>query len=99
MSRSLPFVEIGAVWEIREKTQQKEGRMSGTFKVACIQNCASGDMEATLRRSREQVIRARDAGADLIALPEFFACLTVSKDRLETGAQPESNHPALVCYQ
>lgn len=73
--------------------------MADTFKAACVQNCASGDMDATLQRSRDLVMRARDNGADLIAVPEFFACLNVGDDGLDTGAQPEDGHPALACYQ
>ncbi|MEQ8665407.1 MAG: carbon-nitrogen hydrolase family protein [Rhodospirillales bacterium] len=72
--------------------------MADTFKAACVQNCASDDMDATLKRARELVIRARGEGADLIAVPEFFACLDVGVDGLETGAQPEDGHPAVGCF-
>lgn len=73
--------------------------MSNTFKAACIQNCASRDMMKTIGRSTELVRAARDQGADLIALPEFFSCLHVDDDGLETGAAPESGHPALPIYR
>ena len=73
--------------------------MADTFRAACVQNCASGDMDATLQRSCEMVRKARDEGADLIAVPEYFSCLDVGDGGLETGAQPETGHPALACYQ
>lgn len=72
--------------------------MSAVFKAACVQNCASGDMAATLSRSADLARRARDEGADLIAVPEFFACLNVGDDGLQTGAVPEDKHPALPMF-
>jgi len=72
--------------------------MADTFKAACVQNCAGGDMDATLQRAAELVRRARGEGADLIAVPEFFACLDVG-DSLEAGARAEDGHPALTTFQ
>lgn len=72
--------------------------MSDLFKAACVQNCAGGDMSATLDRAAKLTRRARDEGADLIAVPEFFACLHVGDTGLETGAVPEERHPALPLF-
>jgi deaminated glutathione amidase len=72
--------------------------MSDIFKAACVQNCAGQDMAATVERSVGLVHKARDQGADLIALPEFFSCLHVGDDGLETGAVAEADHPVLPRY-
>ncbi len=73
--------------------------MSDTFKAACVQNCAGPDIETTLARAADLARRARDKGADLIAVPEFFACLNVGDDGLETGAAPEDGHIALEAFR
>ncbi len=73
--------------------------MSEIFKAACVQNCAGSDMSATLDRAAELTRRARDEGADLIAVPEFFACLNVDDAGLQTGAVPEDKHPALPMFR
>ncbi len=72
--------------------------MSDGFKAACVQNCAGADMTATLDRSVELVHQALEKGADLIALPEFFSCLHVGNDGIQTGPVPESEHPALPIF-
>ncbi len=72
--------------------------MADLFKAACVQNCAGADMSATLDRSAELTRRARDEGADLITVPEFFSCLDVGDDGLQTGAAPEAHHPALPMF-
>lgn len=73
--------------------------MNEIFKAACVQNCAGQDMASTIERSVELVHKARDRGADLIALPEFFSCLYVDQDGLETGAVAEADHAALPIYR
>lgn len=67
-----------------------------TFSVACVQNCAGDDLVANLANVDVQIRRARDSGADLICLPEFY-CLLEPQDRsyYENG-YAESNHPALA---
>ncbi len=72
--------------------------MSNIFKAACVQNCAGADMATTIERSVELVHKARNQGAELIALPEFFSCLHVGESGLETGATTEADHPALPIY-
>lgn len=72
--------------------------MSDVFKAACVQNCAGTDMSATLERAVALTHRARDEGADFIALPEFFACLDVGDNGLQTGELPEDRHPALPLF-
>ncbi len=72
--------------------------MSETFKAACVQNCAGEDMTQTLERAAQLTRKARDMGADLIAVPEFFACLNVGDNGLQTGAVPQERHPALPMF-
>jgi len=72
--------------------------MTSVFKAACVQNCASANMSETLSRSADLTRRARDEGADLIAVPEFFSCLHVGDDGLQTGAVSEDQHPALPLF-
>ena len=70
--------------------------MSETFKVACLQSCASADMAASVAEIEELAREAHGQGAALLCLPEFFSCLSVSGLRFETGAHAESDHPALA---
>ncbi len=69
--------------------------MQQTFKVACIQNRAGPDMRQNLDRAIQAVGIARNRGAQLIALPEFFSCLNVEEKSLAVGAATETEHPAL----
>ncbi|MBT4891306.1 MAG: carbon-nitrogen hydrolase family protein [Rhodospirillales bacterium] len=70
--------------------------MTKTFKAACVQNCAGPDMTTNLTRSVEMIKKARDMGADMIALPEYFSYLDVDDLGLQTGSQPEETHPGLA---
>ena len=69
--------------------------MGETFKAACVQNCAGPDMMLNLNHSVEMIKKARDMGADLITLPEFFCCLDVNDAGLQTGSCPEVDHPGI----
>ena len=66
-----------------------------TFTVACIQNCASDDMTATLSAVDVLCRQAHDNGAELLCLPEYFSCLHVSAAGFEIGAQAEITHPGV----
>jgi len=69
--------------------------MSQTFTAACVQNCADIDPERTASRAEELMRQAARKGADLICAPEFFSCLDVQKDGLETAPFTEAEHPML----
>lgn len=69
--------------------------MSESLRVACVQNRAGPDMADNIERAAAQVRQAREQGAGLIAMPEHFTCLDIGRDRVETGALPEGEHPAL----
>ena len=72
--------------------------MKNSFKVACIQNCATEDLVASVADACELIRAARAADADLVCTPEFFSCLSMTSDGLFVGRYTEETHPALpVC--
>lgn len=74
--------------------------MSFTFTVACVQNCAGADMDATLADAQALVRQAGEAGADLICLPEYFSCLDLGPGgELGVGSAKEDDHPALPLFR
>ncbi len=72
--------------------------MSTPFTVACVQNCATEDREATVSEAAEQVREAAKR-AQLICLPEFFSCLTLKERRLFADPHPEAAHPVLKAFR
>lgn len=69
--------------------------MNNKFHVACIQNCADDDLDKNLREVTALVRSAREAGAELICLPENFTLIEVNDTRLLERAFTEETHPAL----
>lgn len=65
------------------------------FKVACIQNCADDDLAENIALATKLVRAARQAGADLICLPENFSLIQVNDARLLAQAHTEKSHPAI----
>jgi predicted amidohydrolase len=57
------------------------------MRVAAVQLNSTPDMARNLARARELVIRAKDMGAELVALPEHFAYLG-PEDHNPPSAQP-----------
>ena len=72
--------------------------MTGSFKAACVQVNATRDMAPNIRTAADLVRRARDAGADLIAMPENVSMLEPDNDLLRDKARPEAEHPALAAF-
>ncbi len=72
--------------------------MSGTFKVALVQNDASSDIDATLAAAVEQCREAARKGGQLLVLPEYFSCYDVDETGLHTGVYEEAAHPALRTF-
>lgn len=72
--------------------------MSTPFTVACVQNRATEDREATVA---DAVSRVREAAkrAQLVCLPEFFSCLTLKDRRLFTDPHVEADHPVLKTFR
>ena len=69
------------------------------FKVACIQNCADDDVAENITLATELVRAARQAGADLICLPENFSLIQVNDARLLAQAHTEELHPAIPHFK
>lgn len=65
------------------------------FNVACIQNCASDNLDATISDAAALTRDAHIAGAELICLPEFFSFLNLDESGLNVAPFPESEHPTL----
>jgi len=53
------------------------------FQVAAVQMTSTDDVEANLAQARRWILRAAAGGADLVALPENFACLRAEGDRID----------------
>lgn len=73
--------------------------MSTTFKVACIQTNSERDIASNLATSVKLIHQARDAGADLIALPECVALIEPNRDLMLKKVPGESGHPAIEAYR
>lgn len=72
--------------------------MDRTFKVALVQNDASGDIDATIAATATQCREAASRGGQLLVLSEYFSCYDVDDNGLHTGVHDESNHPALKAF-
>ena len=73
--------------------------MDKTFKVACIQNCATDDMEANISATEALVRAAASAGASLICLPEYFCILERSDWAYFDKGFEADQHPALTHFR
>lgn len=72
--------------------------MTSTVTVACVQNSAGPEIAPSLAEATRLVRTARERGAELICLPEYFSCLKASDDQFVIGALSEAEHPALPQY-
>ena len=72
--------------------------MDRTFKVALVQNDASGDIDATIAAAVGQCRDAASSGGQILVLPEYFSCYDVDESGLHTGVHDESTHPALKVF-
>ncbi len=73
--------------------------MSDTFKVGLVQNCGGADMAKTLDRARDLAREAVAGGAQLVVLPEFFACYHVDDTGIHTDPRTEAEHPGLAMFR
>ncbi len=69
------------------------------FTVACVQTCSGLDMGRNLARALSLAEKARDAGADLIALPEAVNVMEADKARLLKKAYVQDHDPSLAAYR
>lgn len=72
--------------------------MSTPFTVACVQNRATEDREATVADA-ETKVREAAGRADLVCLPEFFSCLNLVNRKLVVDPHPEGGHPVLERFR
>ena len=73
--------------------------MSESFLVACVQNRAGADMNASVAQCERLIREAHRRRADLVCMPEFLSCLDMRERRLEVGILPEDKHPALARFR
>ncbi len=73
--------------------------MAGTFKVACVQNCAEREMAPSIAAVSDLVRRAARAGAELIQLPEMVTMIEPQNDRVLAKAKPEAEDPGLAAFR
>jgi predicted amidohydrolase len=73
--------------------------MTATFTAACIQNEGVADMDASVAAATELVRAARADGAELICLPEYFACYKAAETEVVVGPHAEPAHPGLAHFQ
>ena len=69
------------------------------FNIACIQNCASNNLNSTIEDAVALTREANAAGAQLICLPEFFSFLNLDENGLDVAPYPESEHPTLSAFR
>lgn len=72
--------------------------MTGSFKAACIQNCAVPDVGTNLEVTRGLTREAAAAGADLVCLPEYFSGLETKGSKVHPAAFPEAEHPVIPAF-
>jgi deaminated glutathione amidase len=72
--------------------------MTRSFKVACVQNSATPDVETDLATCLRLIDKAAGAGARLIALPEYCVGLDTKNGLLHPAAFAETDHPAIPAF-
>jgi len=73
--------------------------MSDRFKVACIQINAGPEIGHNVAWASAQARKARDAGADLICMPENVSLMEFGRERTLPKVAEESAHPALAAFR
>ena len=73
--------------------------MTGTFKVACVQTNSGSDVEANIEAIAPQVRAAREAGADLITLPEVVGLLETRRRIMLERSVAEADDAALQAFK
>jgi len=67
--------------------------MAGTLTVACVQVNAGPELAPNLDTAATLIRQARDAGAELITLPENLAAMVQGRDKVLARAYAEADHP------
>ena len=69
-----------------------------TLKVACIQNCATPEVDHNVEVCLKLTREAASSGARLIALPEYFSGLRTEGPRIIPVAFRETEHPVIPAF-
>ena len=72
--------------------------MTKKFIAACIQNCATVDVEENIETCLVLAKRAIESGAELICTPEYFAGVETKNGVFFPAAFSEENHPVLTAF-
>ncbi|MBP2232329.1 putative amidohydrolase [Azospirillum agricola] len=72
--------------------------MSGVLKAACVQVNAGTELEPNLAAAGDLVRRARDAGADFIALPENVGWIVQGRAKTMARVKSEAEHPGVPFF-
>lgn len=70
----------------------------GRVRAACIQVNAGTEIRPNLDAAGDLVRRARDAGAELIALPENVSMIVQGRDKVLARVAAEGTHPAMPFF-
>jgi len=73
--------------------------MTDTFRAACIQTNSTDDMDANIKVASDLARQARDAGADLITLPEAVNIMEADRKALKAKVFNEQEDPALEAFR
>ena len=69
------------------------------FTAACVQVSAGPEFGPNLEAAGTLVRRARDAGADFIALPENVSLIVQGREKVLARVRPESEHPGVPYFK
>ncbi len=72
--------------------------MTSAFKAACIQNCAVPDVDRNIDTTVRLTREAAAAGAQLIALPEYFSGLETRDGKIFPASFAEADHPVIPAF-
>ena len=73
--------------------------MTSPFLAACVQTNSGPDVEPNVEAARALVLAAREAGAELICLPEMVAMLEPNDRRRREKAVLQAGDPALAQFR
>jgi predicted amidohydrolase len=73
--------------------------MTVAFTAACVQVNAGPEIGPNLTAAGDLVRRARDAGADFIAMPENVTMVVQGRAKVLARARPEQDHPAIPFFR
>jgi len=68
------------------------------MKAACVQVNAGPEIQPNLEAAGDLVRRARDAGADFIAMPENVSLIVQGRANVLARVKPESEHPGVPFF-